>query len=130
MEDYEKELMEIFEKSEKTEIDRKIYEFHLNFMRNLKDELKIIQDRAMKEAASPACYISVRDEEGNSIGGEIKEKAQRIHAAMFNAKEMIGKTTGEEKKRWIQERRHWNRRLIEYCSQYPKYRFIPAIKDE
>ena len=126
MSEYEKELKEIYEKSEKTELDRKLYEFHLNFLRELDENSKKKMEEIEKEHALPVRYVTVYDSEGNEVSGEIKNIAQKIYTQMFNAKEMITKTEGEERKAWIKKRSFWNGKLIEFQDQFPGYRFIPS----
>jgi len=126
--DFEKELKEIYEKSEKTELDKRLYEFNLMFLRELWEDHERSKEKAEKEMALPACFITIYDPDGNEVTGQIKVAAQEIYSRMFNAKDMINKTEGEDRKKWIQERKFWNTKLIEYSQQFPKYCFIPSKK--
>jgi hypothetical protein len=90
---------------------------------------KIISLERRPEEKQPKGFVwaEVYDKDGNKVKGGVATKANLMSRELARARAMMAKTTGEERKKWIQIRKIWNKYLIELSDRFPDYRIVPGI---
>ena len=95
----------------------------------LKAVNKIISLERRPEEKQPKglVWAEVFDKDGNKVKGGIATKANLMSRELARARAMMAKTTGKEQKKWIQIRKIWNKKLIEFDDEFPEYRIVPCV---